>query len=91
MAKLPGQASVLDLLVSGLWTLAGLFILIVGHLVLAFMIYGKVTHTDALKTLAGFLPILSPTHMYILAGLAIIADLWIFISHKKERADKIKR
>ena len=91
MAGLPGQANPFALLISGLWTVVGLFILIVGHLVWAFLLFGMVTHTDALKDLESFLPMLSPTYMYILAGLAIIADIWIFISHKKERAYKIKR
>ena len=91
MARLPGQANPFALLVSGFWTVVGLFILIIGHLVWAFIVFGMVTHTDALKDLENFLPMLSQTHMYILAGLAIIADIWIFISHRKERAYKIER
>jgi hypothetical protein len=91
MARLPGQTSPLALLVSGLWTVLGLFVLIVGHLVWAFMLYGMVTDTDALKDLESFLPMLSQTYMYILAGLAVVADIWILISHKKERAYKIQR
>jgi hypothetical protein len=91
MARLPGQASPIALLVSGLWTMLGLFVLIVGHLVWAFLIYGMITDTDALKDLESFLPMLSQTYMYILAGLAVAADVWIWISHKKERAYKIQR
>ncbi|PCI02261.1 MAG: hypothetical protein COB79_02515 [Zetaproteobacteria bacterium] len=85
MARLPGQASVFALLISSFWTILALLILIIGHLVWVFIIYGVMTDTDALKDLTRFLPMLHQNHMYILAGLAILADVWIFISQRKER------
>lgn len=91
MKKLPGQPSSLALFTSILWTVLSLLILIIGHLVWVFVFFGLITHTDAIKDLELFLPLFKPFHLYILAGLALIADIWIFISHKKERAHKIKR
>ncbi|MDQ7001627.1 MAG: hypothetical protein Q9N02_02925 [Ghiorsea sp.] len=69
----------------------GLFIFIVGNLSLPFYIYGQVQNMDALAKLSQFIPMLERKHFYILAGLAIIMDIWILISHKKQRAYKIKR
>ncbi|MDQ7003412.1 MAG: hypothetical protein Q9N67_00190 [Ghiorsea sp.] len=83
MARLPGQTSTLALLTSSLWAISALFILIVGHLVWIFIIYGMMTNTDALKDLTTFIPALHHNHMYILAGLALLADLWILISPKR--------
>lgn len=91
MKRLPGQPSSFALLTSALWTTLSLFILIIGHLVWVFIAYGLITHTDALKDLETFLPLLKPLHLYTLAGLAILADIWIIISQKKERAQKLKR
>jgi len=88
---LPGSRSNIALLVTSFWTILSLFILIVGHLVIVFFAYGKYTNTDALTDLASYLPVLESQHLYIIAILAIIADVWILISHKKERAHKIKR
>ncbi len=89
--KLPGQTSFVALLVSGLWTVAILFVIILGHLTLVFAAYGMSTHSNTLAELEAYVPFLKETHLYILAGLAIAADIWIFISHRKERAYKIER
>ena len=89
--RLPGQRSNIALLVTSFWTIIGLFILIVGHLVIAFFAYGKYTETDALSDLASYLPFIDAQYLYIVAGLALIADVWIVISHKKERNYKIQR
>ena len=91
MARLPGQTSSISLLISGFWTVSALLILIIGHLVWVFIAYGIATKTDALHELESFLPMLSQTHMYILAGLAVVADIWIFISHRKERTKHLQR
>lgn len=91
MTRLPGQSSSFALLISSFWTILALFILIVGHLVWVFMIYGIMTNTDAIADLERFLPILQQMHLYILAGLAILADIWIFISQRNERKQRIKR
>jgi len=90
MAKIPGQTSTISLLISSFWTISALIILIVGHLVWVFMIYGILTHTDTLKELDTFLPMLSHLHMHILAGLALIMDIWIFVSHRKERTKHLQ-
>lgn len=87
----PGERSNIALLVTSFWTMLGLFILIVGHLTLVFYAYGLYTKTDALAELDTFIPILSQTQLYIVAGLAITLDVWIYISHKKQREYKIKR
>ncbi len=89
--KVPGQRSNITLLVTSLWAILGLFILIVGHLTIVFYGYGKLNHIDALTELAQALPVLEKLHLYALAGLAIAMDIWILISHKKEREHKIKR
>lgn len=88
---LPGQRSNITLIVTSLWTILGLFILIIGHLTLVFFVYGKMTGTEALVDLANYLMILEPKHLYIVAGLAIVADVWIMISYKKQREHKIQR
>ena len=89
--KLPGQRSNITLLITSFWAVLGLFILIVGHLTMVFYIYGQMQNMDALAELAQFMPILEETHLYILAALAIALDIWIIISHKKQREYKIKR
>ncbi len=89
--KLPGQRSNITLLITSFWAILGLFILIIGHLAIVFFIYGQMESMDALHELASFIPILEKTHLYILAGLAIALDIWIIISHKKQREYKIKR
>jgi len=76
---------------SAYWAILGLIVLIIGHLVWAFIIYGIITDSDALKDLEPFLPMLNATYMYILAGLAVLADIWIFVSQKKERNRALKR
>jgi hypothetical protein len=91
MRRLPGQTSTFALLMSGSWAILGLFIIIIGHLVWAFIAYGFFTSSDALADLERFLPVLQQLHLYILAGLAILADIWVFISHKKARQYKIQR
>lgn len=91
MSRLPGQMSVVSLLIAGTWTLLTLFILIAGHLVWLFITYGIFTNTDALKDLESFLPILSQNQMYLLAGLAIVMDIWIIFSHQKERKKHLQR
>ncbi len=88
---LPGQTSNIALLITSFWTILGLFILIVGHLAIAFFIYGEVTKTDALAELETYLPFLTKTHLFILAGLAVAGDVWVIISSKKQREYEIKR
>ena len=89
--RLPGHRSNIDLLLNSFWTIIGLFILIIGHLVMVLFAYGKYTETDALADLADYLPLLESNHLYIVAGLAVIADIWIVISHKKQLNHKIQR
>lgn len=89
--KIPGQRSNITLLITSFWAVLGLFILIVGHLTIVFFFYGQMQNMDALQELASFIPILDKSHLYILAGLAIALDIWIIISHKKQREYKIKR
>jgi hypothetical protein len=89
--KIPGQRSNIALLVTSFWAVLGLLVMIIGHLAIAFFIYGKTQNIDALAELAQFMPMLKETHFYILAGLALALDVWIFISHKKQREHKIKR
>ena len=89
--SLPGERSNIALLVTSTWAIISLFIIIIGHLVIAFFAYGKYTGTDALSELADYLPVLETPHLYMIAGLAVIADIWIIISQKKARDYKIKR
>jgi len=89
--KMPGKRSNITLLITSFWAVLGLFILIVGHLAIVFFIFGEMQNMDTLGELALFMPILEKTHLYILASLAIILDIWILISHKKQREHKIKR
>jgi len=89
--RIPGQRSNIQLLITSFWTILGLFILIVGHLTIAFYIYGTLNNIDSLDELAQILPVLKKIHLYLLAGLAVALDIWIIISHKKEREYKIKR
>ena len=89
--RIPGQRSNITLLVTGTWTILALFIVIVGHLVWAFFFYGLFTQTDALAELESAFPILTMPYLYILAALAVVGDIWIFISHKKQLEYKIKR
>ena len=91
MARLPGQPSVFALIISSFWAILALFILIMGHLVWVFIAYGMMTNTDAIADLERFLPILQQLHLYILAGLAMLADIWIFMSQKNERKQRLKR
>jgi cadmium resistance protein CadD (predicted permease) len=89
--RLPGERSNIALFITSFWTIIGLFILIVGHLSIVFFIYGIATNTDALAELELFIPILEQNHLYIVAGLALLLDIWIIISQKKRRDYKIKR
>jgi len=89
--KIPGQRSNITLLITSFWAILGLFTLIIGHLTMVFFIYGQMEDMDALAELAQFMPMLEKTHLYILAGLALALDVWIIISHKKQREYKIKR
>jgi len=91
MGKIPGQRSNIALLISSFWTVLGLFILIVGHLVWVFFAYGIITNTDTLAELALFTPTLTKTHFYIVGFLAVCIDIWIMVSLKKQREHKIKR
>jgi len=85
MAKIPGQTSTISLLISSFWTISALFILIVGHLVWVFIGYGIMTNSNALLDLEAFLPMLSEAQLFTLAGLAIVADIWILISQHKQK------
>jgi len=89
--KLPGQRSNITLLITSFWAILGLLILIIGHLTIVFFIYGQIADVDALIDLVKFIPILGKSHLYILAALAVALDIWIIISHKKQREYKIKR
>lgn len=89
--KILGQRSNITLLITVLWAAIGIFILIVGHLSIVFFIYSQIQGMDTLAKLAQVIPMLEKTHLYILAGLAMILDVWILISHKKQREYKIKR
>ncbi|HID35801.1 MAG TPA: hypothetical protein EYP39_00255 [Ghiorsea sp.] len=91
MPRLPGQASVFALIISSFWAILALFILIIGHLVWVFIAYGMVTNTDAIADLERFLPVLQQLHLYMLAGLALLADIWILISQKNEHKQHLKR
>ena len=88
---LPGQRSNVALLLTSLWTIVGLFVLIIGHLTMVFYAYGIFTGTDAIAELKAYLPMLEQEHFYIVAGLAILLDIWILVSQKKQREYKIKR
>jgi len=81
--KVPGQRSNVAMLLSSIWAIAALFIIIVGHLVIVFYAYGKFTQTNALADLQTFLPMLSVTWLYALAGITVLMDIWIFNSQKK--------
>ncbi|WP_038247648.1 hypothetical protein [Ghiorsea bivora] len=89
--RIPGQRSNITLLITSFWAVLGLFVLIIGHLTIVFFIYGQMKNMDALHELALSMPVLEKSHLYILAGLAIALDIWIVISHKKQRKHKIKR
>jgi heme/copper-type cytochrome/quinol oxidase subunit 2 len=88
MAKLPGQASIFALLMSSAWTVTGLFVLIFGHLVIVFALYGRALDTNALAELERFIPFLKESYLFVLAGLAILLDIWIVYSVRAERKNK---
>ncbi|MDQ6989013.1 MAG: hypothetical protein Q9M19_03960 [Mariprofundaceae bacterium] len=89
--RVPGQRSSLALLLSSIWTILGLFVLIVGHVIIVFYIYGKMDDSDALAELAAFIPFLEPQYFYIVAGLAILVDIWAIISQKRAYEKQFQR
>jgi len=89
--SIPGQRSNFALLVSSIWTILGLFIIIIGHLVIAFFIYGQLKQADAINELSAFLPFLETQHLYAIAVFAIIIDIWVMVSHKKAYEKQFKR
>jgi len=91
LKALPGQRSNIALFLSSIWAIISMFILIIGHLTIAFIVYGKLNDSNALLDLEAFLPVLSQTNLYITAGLALILDVWIFKSMRDQRRHKIQR
>ncbi|MDX8384405.1 MAG: hypothetical protein R8M45_10010 [Ghiorsea sp.] len=80
----PGQRSNVALLISGVWTSLSLFIIITGHLVIAFYVYGIFTDTNGIADLHTWcIPTLSIGALYGLAAAAIGIDIWMVISQKK--------
>ena len=79
----PGQRSNVALLISLIWTALSLFIIITGHLVIAFYAYGMVTDTNAVTDLQMWFPMLSIKTLYGLAAAIIAIYFWMMISQKK--------
>jgi len=88
MSRMPGQANLITLLVSGIWTMIAVFIFVIGNLVWAFLGYGFATDTNALYEMEQFLPLLNRTYLYILAALALFADIWVIYGQKKNKKNK---
>ncbi len=89
--KLAGQRSNLALLLSSIWAILGLFVIIVGHVVITFFVYGKFTDSDALLELAVDFPFLEVSPLYLTAGLAIVLDIWMLISQKRAYEKQFQR
>jgi len=91
LKTLPGQRSNISLLLSSIWAVISLFILIIGHLTIVFIIYGKLEGRDTLLELEAFVPMLSQANLYVAAGLALLLDVWIIKSMHDQRHHKIRR
>jgi len=89
--KIPGRRSNIALLTSSFVTISALLIMIIGHLVVIFYVFGKLTNTDALADLSTFLPMLSTNMLYGLAALAFVIDIKIFFSIRQDKQKRIKR
>ncbi|MDX8387419.1 MAG: hypothetical protein R8M46_02650 [Ghiorsea sp.] len=89
--RLPGSRSNITLLITSTWAFLGLSTLIIGHLSLVFIMYGLVKDIDGLAELESFFPLLSQTLLYLMTAAALILDVWIYVSHKKQLQHKIQR
>ncbi|OIP98876.1 MAG: hypothetical protein AUK35_09775 [Zetaproteobacteria bacterium CG2_30_46_52] len=89
--KIPGRRSNIALITSSFITISALVVMIVGHLVVIFYAFGKLTDTDALEDLSTFLPMLNTNMLYGLAVLAFVIDIKIFFSIRQDKQKRIKR
>lgn len=72
------------------WALAMIAVLVSGHLVMAFLLYAKVTGTAGMEEIAKFTSM--PTWSLWLAMIAALAlDGWIVYHQRKDHQKALKR
>lgn len=89
--KQAGSRSVTDMLTSGLWSLVMISILVSGHLVLAYLGYIKfIEPALTLQNFADYFQVRTE-FLYVLLIMALLLDVWIYVSARKERTEVRRR
>jgi len=88
--KRPGTASRLTFLTTTFWALVMIAVLVSGHLVMAFLLYAKVTGSTGMEEIAKFTSM--PTWSLWLAMIGALAlDGWILYHQRLDRKKALKR
>lgn len=89
--KRPGSASNLTFFITAFWTLVMVIVLVAGHLVLGFLLYGKITGSGGgMEEIANFTA--QPAWLLWLSVVAALAlDGWIIYHHRKMRKEALRR
>ncbi len=90
MAKIPGQASFVTLIVSSFWTVFMLLIMIFGHLLMLLWGWQVFFQNAGMDELGELLGIPADVLVAVMA-MAIISDIWAHFSARKSLEDSIKR
>jgi len=90
MLKAPGTRSNLTLITSGISSAFMIVILVLGHLVVGLQLFAWLTDRSGMQGLSEFtmLPMWS---LWLAVALALLMDIWIVISARKERLKKTQR
>lgn len=86
----PGTRSNFQLLFSSLFTVAGLLILIGGHLLIVIEGYFRYTGEGSIQSIAKYL-MLPEWSLWAAMGIALAMDIWIFYHDRSARKKALKR
>jgi len=88
--KRPGTASRFTFLTTSFWALVMIAVLVAGHLVMAFLLYAKVTGNTGMEEIAKFtdIPIWS---LWLAVVGALALDGWIIYHQRLDRKKTMKR
>ena len=88
--KRPGTSSNITFFITSFWALVMIAVLVAGHLVLAFLLYAKVTGSSGMPDIAKFTGMPSWALWLAVVG-ALALDAWIFYHHRKDRKEALRR
>ncbi len=90
MARVPGQASYVVLLISSLWTIFMLLVMIGGHLLMVLWAWEVFFQNAGLEELSELVH--TPRDVLIgLMAMALISDIWAHFGAKKSLEESIQR